>query len=249
MSDIIKTDAVVLSKLNYGESSSIVSLYTKERGKLSAILKGGRSTKSKISLIVDPLNYLEVIIYNKPSRDIQVLTGADIKGHFHRIKEDLDKLKYAHSVIELLKYLTVEHEVNQKLFSGVVRILELMELGAEHPAIQFGKFFLFFLKEAGYELQLNKCASCGKSNLINQELSYNFEIGILCGECRRNYPENFRISPELFNYITCLKKNENPWDVSPHLMNDAVNFMEKFLKHHVSDFKGLQSFQMFKEKY
>jgi len=73
---------VVLSKLDYGDSSVIVSLYTKENGKLSAILKGGRNPKSKLSLIVDPLNYLEVILYNKSSRDVQILTEADIKGHF-----------------------------------------------------------------------------------------------------------------------------------------------------------------------
>ena len=195
MSEIIKSEAVVLSKLNYGESSSIVTLYTKERGKISVILKGGRSPKSKISLIVDPLNYLEVIIYSKLTREIQVLTGAEIRGHFHKIKEDLDKLKYAHSVIELIKSLTVEHEVNQKLFSGIVRILEVMEGGAEDPAVQFGRFFLFFLKESGYELQMNKCASCGKTNLKNQELSYSFENGILCSDCRRNYLEDYGINP------------------------------------------------------
>src|ERR1035437_2213847 len=143
MSKLIKTAAIVLSKLNYGDSSSIVSLFTKEYGKLSAILKGGRNPKSKLSLIVDPINYLEVIFYNKPSRELQILSSADIKAHFHKIKEDLDKLKYAHSVIELVKNLSVEHEVNKKLFSGIIRILELIAEGKENPAVLFGRFFLF----------------------------------------------------------------------------------------------------------
>jgi DNA repair protein RecO (recombination protein O) len=219
MSKIIKTEAVVLSKLNYGDSSSIVTLFTKEYGKLSAMLKGGRNPKSKLSLIVDPINYLEVIFYNNPSRDLQILSSADIKAHFPKIKDDLDKLKYAHSVIELVKNLSVEHEVNKKLFSGIIRILELIGEGKENPAVSFGRFFLFFLKELGYEFQLET-----------------------------NYLENITINPELFHYFNCLKKNESPGVVNPAIINGAVTFLENYLKYHVSDFKGLQSLNMFKEK-
>ena len=219
MSKIIKTEAVVLSKLNYGDSSSIVTLFTKEYGKLSAMLKGGRNPKSKLSLIVDPINYLEVIFYNNPSRDLQILSSADIKAHFPKIKDDLDKLKYAHSVIELVKNLSVEHEVNKKLFSGIIRILGLIGEGKENPAVSFGRFFLFFLKELGYEFQL-----------------------------KTNYLENITMNPELFHYFNCLKKNESPGVINPAIINGAVTFLENYLKYHVSDFKGLQSLKMFKEK-
>jgi DNA repair protein RecO (recombination protein O) len=219
MSKIIKTEAVVLSKLNYGDSSSIVTLFTKEFGKLSAMLKGGRNPKSKLSLIVDPINYLEVIFYNNPSRDLQILSSADIKAHFHKIKEDLDKLKYAHSVIELVKNLSVEHEVNKKLFLGIIRILDLINEGKENPAISFGRFFLFFLKELGYEFQPDS-----------------------------NSHENITLNPELFHYFNCLKKNESPGNITPAIINGAVTFLENYLRHHVSDFKGLQSLNMFKEK-
>jgi len=249
MSEIIKTGAVVLSKLNYGDSSVIVTLYTKENGKLSAILKGGRNPKSKLSLVVDPLNYLEVIIYNKSSREVQILTEADIKGHYPKIKSDLEKLQYAHSVIELIRNLTVDHEANYKLFQGIVRILELIEEEKEPPVLSFGRFFLFFLKEMGYELQLSNCDKCGKALLKNQELSYNNEIGILCNDCRKIYPENFRINAELFNYLVCLKTNKIPNTVNIQIMDKAVNFMEKYLKHHVSDFKGLQSLKIFKDNF
>lgn len=249
MSSIIKTEAVVLSKLNYGDSSSIVALFTKDYGKLSAILKGGRNPKSKLSLIVDPLNYLEVIIYNKPSRELQILSSADIKAHFHKIKENLDKLKYAHSVIELVKNLSVEHEVNKKLFTGIIRILNLIDEGNELPGIQFSRFFLFFLKEMGYEFQIKKCASCRRINLLGKELSYNYEIGILCDDCRNKYPADINITPELFHYFNCLNNNENPGKVNPAVITGTINFLEGYLKHHVSDFKGLQSLHMFKEKY
>ncbi|MFO7445527.1 MAG: DNA repair protein RecO, partial [Ignavibacteriaceae bacterium] len=127
MSEIIKTEAVVLSKLNYGDTSSIASLYTKEYGKLSAILKGSRSPKSKIGLIVDPLNHLQVIMYKKDTRELQLISSADIISHFSKIKADFNKLKYCHAVLELIKKLTGEHEANAKLFRGVIRIFNLIE--------------------------------------------------------------------------------------------------------------------------
>jgi len=91
--------------------------------------------------------------------------------------------------------------------------------GKENPAVSFGRFFLFFLKELGYEFQLET-----------------------------NYLENITINPELFHYFNCLKKNESPGVVNTAVINGAVTFLENYLRHHVSDFKGLQSLQMFKEK-
>lgn len=124
MSEIIKTDAVVLSKLSYGDTSSIVTLYTETDGKLSAIVKGGRSSKSKIGKIIDPINYLQIIIYKKNTRDIQILSDANLISHFINLKEDLNSAKYGFAVIELIKNLTVEHEVNQKLFKRVSKDLK-----------------------------------------------------------------------------------------------------------------------------
>jgi len=72
-------------------------------------------------------------------------------------------------------------------------------------------------------------------------LGYEFQFGT-------NNLENITVDPELFHYFNCLKKNENPGNVSPDIINGAVSFLEKYLKYHVSDFKGLQSLNMFKEK-
>ena len=165
MSEIVKTEAIVLSKVNYGDTSSISSLYTKDHGKLSAIIKGGRNPKSKMGLLIDPVNYLQVVLYKKDTREVQFISSADLVEHFTKIKSDLEKLKYSQAIIELVKKLTIEHEVNEKLFRGVVRILELIESSNEPNEVLFGRFFLFFLKETGFELQLEKCMSCGKTNL------------------------------------------------------------------------------------
>ena len=245
MSEIIKTEAVVLSKINYGDSSIIASLYSKDSGKMSVILKGGRSPKSKMGMMIDPLNHLEIVFYKKESRDVQILSGAEIIAHFHHLKEDLERLKYSYAVIELVKNLSPENEPNVKIFKGIVRILSLFDSSDERPEILFGRFFLFFIEEVGYELQLFKCSVCGKGELKNKILGYNYDRGLLCEDCKTENINNYEINPELFDYLHCLKTNKSIQSANNNIIKNVNNFFENYLKFHISDFKGIQSFKAF----
>ena len=245
MSEIIKTEAVVLSKINYGDTSIIASLYSKDSGKMSVIIKGGRSPKSKIGMMVDPLNHLEIVFYKKESRDVQLLSGAEIISHFHHLKEDLERLKYSYAVIELVKNLSPESEPNLKIFKGIVRILSLFDSSNESPEILFGRFFLFFIEEVGYQLQLFKCSVCGKDDLRNKILGYNYDRGLLCEDCRVENINNYEINSELFDYLHCLKTNKSIQSVNDYTIKNANSLFETYLKYHISDFKGIQSFTAF----
>lgn len=246
MSQILKTEAVVLSKINYGDTSNIVNLFTKEKGRLTAIVKGARSPKSKMGSIVDPLNYLSVIIYNKDTRDVQLISSADIIAHYPRIKEDYEKLQYAYAVLELTKSLIPEHEPHERLFKGIVRILELFNSSQNHSGLLFGRFFLFFLEVIGYEFQIDKCFACGESNLKEKDLAYNYELGLLCTNCKNEHVQSFFLDAELFRLFFCLKHNENVDNIKVETINRALGYLEKFLRYHVPDFKGLSSLQLFK---
>ncbi len=246
MSEIIKTEAIVLHKMNYSDSSLIVTLYTLDFGKLTAIVKGGRNPKSKKGFVTDPLNHLNIVLYKKDTREIQLLSSADIISHFPKIKEDYERLKYAYAVLELLKTLTPEHEENTRLFKGALRILTLFNASQQNPAVLFGRFFIFFITIIGYEIGIEECAVCGKSNLTNQSLSYNYEIGILCYDCRQNHVESMEINLELFKCLDGLKNNKKIDDVKLTTVERAITFMETYLRYHISDFKGIQSIQLFK---
>jgi DNA repair protein RecO (recombination protein O) len=245
MSEITKTEAVVLHKIKYGDTSIIVTLFTKDYGKMSAIVKGGRNPKSKLGLVVDAFNHLQIVFYQKESREVQLISSADIISHFPNLKSDLESLKYAQAVLELVKNLTAEHEVNLKLFNGVIRIFSLMDESKESAKVLFARFFIFFLSELGYQLQLETCSGCGKKELAKNELSYNYELGIFCTDCRMNIVESFCINAELFNVLICLKFNKTISNMSFNLVDNAISFMEKHLKHHVPDFKGIQSISLF----
>lgn len=245
MSEIIKTEAVVLHKIKFGDSSIIVTLFTKDYGKIIAIVKGGRNPKSKLGLVVDIFNYLQIVFYKKDSREIQLISSADMNSHFPNLKSNFDSISYAQAILELVKNLTIEYEVNLKLFNGLIRILSLMEESKELAVILFSRFFMFFLTELGYQLQLEKCSQCGKKQLQKSELSYNYELGIFCNDCQINVIESYHINAELFAILLCLKNNKKIHETGLTHLEKAITFMEKHLKHHVPDFKGIQSLKVF----
>lgn len=248
MSDIIKTEAVVLNKMNYGETSKIASFYTKDFGKVSALIKGARSPKSQIGLKIDTINHVQIVLYKKAQRELQLVTQVELISHFGKIKEDLNKLKYASAVLELVSALTIEGETNHKLFRGLIKILSLFENTSTHPGILLIQFILFFIKEIGYELQLERCSVC--DNEITAEtdfdkVSFNFERGLICKECQKDFLESYKISKELFVFFDCLIRRKDDCKININDIDKALNFLEKYVKYHVPEFKGLQSIHLY----
>ncbi|MCX7610954.1 MAG: DNA repair protein RecO [Ignavibacterium sp.] len=244
MSKIIKTEAIVLRKINYSESSLIVSLFTKSNGKISAILKGGRRPNSKLSSVVDLLNHIQVIIYKKESRDIQVISSADLYSYFPNIKSDFTKTTYAYAVCELVNDVYMEGEVNELMFNGLVRILNLMNNKEENSAILFIKFFIFFLKEIGYELNLELCKICSKELSIELKPVPFGNEGFICLSCQSEHKIQKMNESELFNFLSCLKNRKKLNYVNDKLIESAIKFLLNYLRNHLENFKGLQSLEI-----
>ncbi len=244
MSQILKTEAIVLKKMDYRESSKIAVLLTKYQGKISVLIKGARSSKSQIGPKIDLLNHVQAVIYFKELRELQILTQAELLQHHPKIKEDIDKLKYAYAVLEIIDELTLEGESNEKLFRGTVKILTMMNDSQTDSAVLLIKFILFVMKESGYELVLSNC------NICNKELSgdtgfFNAEKGITCKSCIEGYNQSYNFSQELFNLLLSLNEKNAIRNISSKDLNRALNFLEQYMKYHIPEFKGIRSIHLY----
>jgi DNA repair protein RecO (recombination protein O) len=244
MSKIVKTEAIVLSKLNYSDTSKIAHFYTKDFGKISGILKGGRNKNSKIGGMVDPLNILEIVFYQKENREIQIVSNAELIAFHPLIREDFDRMKFSYAIIELVNFLTIESEVNFRLFNGIKKILQNMNSSGENPSILYLRFFVFIMHESGFELQLKVCTECNneiKSSDIN---GFNYEKGILCSECSKDHLISVKLSRELFDLLICLKSGKKILSYDEMLIKSAIKFSENYLQHHHHEYKGSQSLKL-----
>ena len=209
------------------------------------IVKGARSAKSKIGKVVEPLNHISVLYYNKESRDLQLISDAEIIDYFPALRDDIEKMKYSYSVLELINKLVPDRESNKRLFSAVIRILKRFCEADENPSVTFGRFLLYFLQEVGFELHLERCPVCGKDSFEKNGIYYSFDKGLICGTCKGGAVYNSEVKKELFSYLNCLKTNESAKIFDEKVYSSAIRLMEDHLKYHFVDFKGIKSLTMF----
>jgi len=245
MSKIVKSKAFVLNKLDFGDSSKIVNLYSKEFGRVAGIIKGARSPKSKIGKVVDVLNLVEIIFYKKDGRDLQIITQADLVSNFTHIKSDLEKLKYASSIMELVLKLTVEDDPHERLFNGMVKILKRLDSEQTEPMLLFIMFYKFFLDEIGYGIEVENCSECNAQLSLSPVVLYNYELGFMCQSCGSEHIVTYKFSTELFNKIICLSQRNKNFSYSKEELESIIAFFEKFLIYHIDEYKGLRSLQMY----
>ena len=124
---IHKTEAIVLNTQNFRQTSLIANFYTRDFGKLSGILKGIRQDHSKFNSNLDVFSLNEIIFYKKTNSSLHLVTSCDLKRDFRLIKNDLERLRKAFSLVELLSALTVQEDRNVEVFDLSLACLEQLE--------------------------------------------------------------------------------------------------------------------------
>lgn len=132
--DIIRTQAVVLRSLDYGETSQIVTLLTRKIGKIGVMAKGARRTTSSFGATLQPMAYTQVVFYYKPTRDLQTLSESDHVESFHRLRRDLDSITIGLRIVELVDALTEEEDPQPEVFALTVRALRRLNQTDERAA-------------------------------------------------------------------------------------------------------------------
>lgn len=137
---VVKTDAFVIKGFRYGETSKIITLYSREYGKFNALVKSTRSVKSKTSGVFDNLNYISVIFNKKENRDLQFISKGECVNSFSKIKSDLDKLNVSYRILELIHNSTHDYDTNEDLFD----LLNICLTKVNTCERNSGNFLLFF---------------------------------------------------------------------------------------------------------
>lgn len=128
---IVRTDAVVLRSIAYGETSRIVTLYTRHRGKVTVMARGARATKSRFGSALQPMSYIEAVFYYKSTRDLQTLSEASHVRPFNDIGRSLEKMGVGLRIVEVASSL-LEEERNEEIFDLLVRVLAALNEVRSH---------------------------------------------------------------------------------------------------------------------
>jgi DNA repair protein RecO (recombination protein O) len=160
-----KTEAVVLRSFRLGEADRVLHLYTLDRGRVGAVAKGVRKTKSRFGARLEPLSHVELMLH-QGGGELQTVTGAQLLGSHHAAREDSYRLNAGLVGAEAMLRLFPEQEANDRAFRALTRFLDLLDElepgtgGATTDPLVLS-FQLKLLWLSGYLPHVTSCAECG----------------------------------------------------------------------------------------
>jgi DNA repair protein RecO (recombination protein O) len=177
-----KTEAIVLRSLRFSEADRILHLYTEHRGRIGAIAKGVRKTKSRFGARLEPLSHVELMLH-EGAGELQTITGVELLRSHRAAREDGYRLNVGLIGAEAMLRLFGEPEANERAFSALAKFLDLLDeapVAESRPAVDplALSFQLKLLWLAGYLPHLTSCVECGAGDLVGFDARAG---GAVCG--------------------------------------------------------------------
>jgi DNA repair protein RecO (recombination protein O) len=181
-----KSEAVVLRSIRYAEADCVLHLYTLAKGRVGAIAKGVRKTKSRFGARLEPFTHVELLLHEGRG-ELHTVRGADLVRSHEPSRTDGYRLAVGHIGVEAMLRLFVEQEGNPPAFHALTRFLDLLDdveaVLPARPALDplVLSFQLKLLWLAGYLPHLGGCAECGEERPL---VGFSPRAGgAVCAEC------------------------------------------------------------------
>ena len=194
----IKVEAIVLRHSDYGEADRMLTLYTREQGKLRAIAKGVRKMQSHKAGHLEP--FTRVVLMLAKGHDLWIVTQAEAVESLQPLREDLTRLSYAGYAVELLDRFTYEEGQNWQLYQLLAETLKRLskEEDAFVPVLYYEMRLLDLL---GFRPMLFECAACGKTIQAEDQFFSAERGGVLCPDCGLMVNEARAVSMDALRYL------------------------------------------------
>jgi DNA repair protein RecO (recombination protein O) len=177
---LYREQAVVLRTWKLGEADRIVVLMTQGQGKVRAVAKGVRKTKSRFGGRLEPFSHVDLSLYR--GRELDIVTQAEVVAPFRALREDYDRVVAGTAILEAVDQVAQEREAAVRIYLLLVRALRTLDGAPRDPSVVLDAFLLKLMALEGYRPALAECAGCGRRAPLRC-----FSIvrgGGLCDHCR-----------------------------------------------------------------
>lgn len=203
-----ETEALVLRTYRLGEADKIVSLFTRQFGRLRAVAAGAQRPKSRYGGTLEPLTFVRLWIFERENRDLLRINSAELAESFFDMQKDYRMQIAAQYVAEVAEQLLPEREANDRVFRLFLAVLKAMRRSKEidRPLVYFD---YWLLRLSGFLPDFATCSVCGAT--LGTEGFYNRGgEGLVCDTCR--IPGGQKIDVGLLASIaTCCQGTLDRW--------------------------------------
>jgi DNA repair protein RecO (recombination protein O) len=181
VSELYRDTGVVLRTYKLRESDRIVVFHTAENGKVRAVAKGVRKTKSKFGARLEPMSHVRLLLYR--GRELDIVSQAEAVEPLSPMLSSLDRASQGLAVVEAVDQLSLEREPNAQLYRMLVGVLRTI---ATSPSpLNVAAFYWKLLANEGMRPELDRCVRCGDVEPGVQFVAFDLnEGGVLCRSCR-----------------------------------------------------------------
>lgn len=234
---LVKWEGIVIRSVDYGEASKVVTVFTREHGKVGIMARGAKKPKSRLTAVSQLFTHGYYLCKKGPGTGMPELSQGEIVDSYADLRQDLIKTAYAAYLSELFDRLTNEREPNPFLFQLLQLTLHYLDEGRD-PEILCRIFESKMLIIAGIRPQLNACANCG-----DEREPYAFSIsqgGLLCPNCLAQDPYVISITPAVWKLLRLFQlfdlERLGDIEVKESTRNQLKHVLRKFMDEHL-DFR------------
>jgi DNA repair protein RecO (recombination protein O) len=200
-----RVEAIILKHSDFGEADRLVTMYSRELGKLRALAKGARKPGSRKGGHLEPFSRASLLLGK--GRDLAVVEQAEAVELNSALSQDLVALGYASYVVELLDKFSGDHDENRGVYRLLRDTLARLAAGDEKQlAVRFYEVKL--LEQVGFRPELQNCLNCGRK-IEPQDQFFSFEQGgVLCPDCGPQDRAAQRISLAALKVLRHLQRSD-----------------------------------------
>jgi len=199
-----RTQAIVLSHIEYGEADRILKLFTYEKGKITVIAKGVRKIRSRKAGHLEP--FMLVNLFLAKGRNLDVVTQAETVDGFLDLRDDLQRVAFAAYVVEVLDRFTYEEGQNVGIFRLLANTLSRLEKHP-NPETVVHYYEMRLLELLGFRPQLFECIDCGQPIQEEDQFFSPLAGGVVCPKCGRARTEAWPIQKDVLRYLRHLQRS------------------------------------------
>ncbi|MFA4842310.1 MAG: DNA repair protein RecO [Candidatus Omnitrophota bacterium] len=232
---IYKTEAIVLNRHDFRETSLIANFYTRDFGKVSGLLKGIRQQPPKFASTCELFSHNEIIFYHKRNSGLHLVSACDLRENFNLIRQDISRVTLASMMMELVAAVMQLEDKNEEVFSLSINCLK--ELGINRYAEKIATIFkIKFLSLSGFKPHFDSCVCCQDRILGAAKFSLSLG-GLLCQGCFKKDTASRTIFRGTVATILHIERNELKDNLNlglnPQIKKELDIVLNSFINYHL----------------
>ena len=227
----IKTKGIILKEVNVGEADKILTIFSKNKGKISGAAKGARRPKSRLIAGAQLFCYSEFVLFK--GKDMYSISSCDVIEPFYEIRNDLIKLTYAAHINEIVMDNVQEEQPSSRVLQLFLNSLYMLAKTDKSPQLITRIFEIRLMAILGYAPSVMGCLKCSREDF--KDLYFSFRhCGFLCKHCLEHDKYALKLSEgaaRAINYIVYSKiKNIFNFEVSENILLELEKVSKRYMK-------------------